>query len=136
MNDVSVSEGNAGTTPATFTVTLSAASGKTVTFDWATAAGSATAGVDYVAASGSQTFAAGLTTTTVGITVNGDVVDEANENFGITLSTPGNATIGDGSGVATITDDDAAPTLSVNDVTVTEATPAPRPPPSPPRCRR
>ena len=120
VNDVSVPEGNSGTTTATFTVTLSAASGKTVTFDWATTAGTASAGVDYVAASGSKTIAAGLTNTTIGITVNGDVVDEANENFGITLSTPGNATIGDGSGVATITDDDAAPTLSINDVTVTE----------------
>jgi hypothetical protein len=120
VNDVSVTEGNAGATTATFTVTLSAASGKSVSFDWATTAGTATVGVDYVAASGSKTMAAGLTNTTVGITVNGDVVDEANENFGITLSTPGNATIGDGSGVATITDDDAAPTLSVNDVSVTE----------------
>ena len=120
VNDVSVPEGDAGTTTATFTVTLSAASGKAVNFDWTTTGGTATAGVDYVAASGSKTIAAGLTNTTVGITVNGDVVDEANENFGITLSTPGNATIGDGSGVDTITDDDAAPTLSVNDVTVTE----------------
>jgi hypothetical protein len=120
VNDVSVTESNAGTTTATFTATLSAASGKTVTFDWATTAGTATAGVDYVAASGSKVIAAGSTTTTFTVTVNGDAVDEANENFGITLSTPGNATIGDGSGVATITDDDAAPTLSVNDVTVTE----------------
>jgi hypothetical protein len=120
VNDVSVTEGNAGTTTATFTVTLSAASGKAVTFDWATAAGSATAGTDYVAASGSRTIAAGTTTATVGIIVNGDVVDEPNETFGITLSNPGNATIGDSSGLATITDDDAAPTLSVNDVTIVE----------------
>jgi hypothetical protein len=120
VNDVSVTEGNAGTSPATFTVTLSAASGKAVTFDWATTAGSATAGTDYVAASGSRTIAAGSTTATVGITVNGDVVDEPNETFGITLSNPGSATIGDGSGLGTITDDDAAPTLSVNDVTIAE----------------
>jgi large repetitive protein len=120
VNDVSVTEGNSGTTPGTFTVTLSAASGKVVTFDWATAAGSATAGTDYVAATGSRTIAAGVTTATIGITVNGDVVDEANETFGITLSNPGNATIGDGSGQATITDDDAAPTISINDVSVAE----------------
>ena len=120
VNDVSVTEGNAGTTTATFTVSLSAVSGKTVTFDWITTAGTATAGADYVAASNSRTIAAGVPTASVGITVNGDVVDEANETFGITLSNPGNATIGDGSGVATITDDDAAPTLSVDDVTVVE----------------
>jgi Calx-beta domain-containing protein len=120
VNDVSVSEGNSGTTTATFTLTLSAASGKSVTFDWATAAGSATVGTDYVAGSGSKTIAAGSTTATVGITVNGDVVDEVDETFAITLSNSGNATIADGSGQATITDDDAAPTLSVDDVTVTE----------------
>ena len=52
--------------------------------------------------------------------MNGDVVDELDETFGITLSNPGNATIADGSGMGTITDDDAAPTLSVNDVSVAE----------------
>jgi hypothetical protein len=120
VNDVSIMEGNAGTTAGTFTVTLSAASGRPVTFDWATSAGSATAGTDYVAASGSRTIAAGAPNATVGITVNGDVVDEPSETFGITLTNPGNATIGDGSGVATIADDDAAPALSVDDVTVVE----------------
>ena len=120
VNDVSVTEGNAGTTTATFTVTLSAASGRAVTFNWATAAGSATAGTDYVAASGSRTIAAGATTATVGITVNGDLADELDETFGITLSSPGNATIGDGSGLATISDDDPVPALSVNDVSVSE----------------
>jgi hypothetical protein len=120
VNDVSVTEGNADTTTATFTASLSATSGKSVTFDWTTTAGSATAGVDYVAASGSRTIPAGATTATVGITVNGDLVDESDETFGITLSNPGNATIGDGSGLATIVDDDAVPVLSVNDVSVTE----------------
>ncbi len=107
-----------------------------MTFDWATAAGTATAGTDYVAASGSRTIAAGATTTTIAVTVNGDVLDEANETFGVTLSNPGNATIGDGSGLGTITDDDAAPTLSVDDVTVLEGnagTPSRR---SPSRSRR
>ena len=118
VNDVSVTEGNAGTTTATFTVSLSAASGNAVTFDWATAAGTAAAGVDYVTASGSRTIAAGATTTTVAITVNGDVTDEANETFTVGLSNPANATIADGSGAGTITDDDAAPTLSIDDVSV------------------
>jgi large repetitive protein len=117
---VTITEGDTGTTTATFNVTLSATSGKTVTFDWATSAGSATAGTDYVTASSSRTIAAGATTATVGITVNGDVLDEVNESFNITLSNPGNATISDGSGVGTITDDDLPPTLSVNDVTLAE----------------
>ena len=120
VNDVAVTEGNAGTTTATFTVSLSAASGNVVTFDWATAAGTAAAGVDYVTASGSRTIAAGATTATIAITVNGDVLDEGDETFTVGLSNPANATIADGSGTGTITDDDAPPTLSINDVAVTE----------------
>jgi large repetitive protein len=120
INDASVTEGNAGTTTATFTASLSSASGKTVTVDWATAPGTATAGTDYVAASGSRTIAAGATGTTIAVTVNGDVLDEVNETFGLTLSNPGNATIADGSGLGTITDDDPLSVLSINDVSVTE----------------
>ena len=120
VNDVSDTEGNAGATATTFTVTLSAASGKAVTFNWATAAGSAIQGVDYVAANGSRTITAGSTGVTIGVTVNGDVLDETNETFGISLSNAVNATIGDGSGIGTITDDDPVPLLSVNDASVTE----------------
>jgi Calx-beta domain len=120
VNDVSITEGDAGTTTATFTASLSSASGKTVTVDWATAPGTATAGTDYVAASGSRTIAPGATATTIAVTVNGDLTDEINETFGLTLSNPGNATIADGSGLATITDDDPLSVLSVNDVSVTE----------------
>ena len=120
IGDVSVAEGNAGTTTATFTVSLGTASAKTVTFDWATAAGTAAAGVDYVSATGSRTIAAGATSATIAITVNGDVVDEADEIFTLTLSNPANATIADGSATGTITDDDPAPSLSIGDVSVTE----------------
>ena len=120
IGDVSLAEGNAGTTTATFTVSLSVASGKTVTFDWATAAGTAAAGTDYVSASGSRTIAAGATSATIGVSVNGDIVDEANETFTVVLSNPASATIADGSGQGTITDDDAAPTLSIGDVSVAE----------------
>ena len=120
VNDVSVTEGNAGTTTATFTVSPSAASGNSVTFDWSTAAGTATAGTDYVSTPGSSTIAAGATSTTIVITVNGDVVDEADETFTVTLSNPVSATIADGTGLGTITDDDAAPTLSIGDVSLAE----------------
>ena len=111
--DVSVAEGNAGTTTATFTVSLSGASANAVTFDWATAAGTATAGTDFVSASGNRTIAAGATSATVVITVNGDVVDEADETFTVELSNPANATIADGSGIGTINDDDPPRALGV-----------------------
>jgi chitinase len=120
VNDVSVTEGNAGTTTATFTVSLSAASGNAVTFDWATAPGTAAAGTDYVSATGGRTIAAAATSATIAVTVNGDTVDENNESFTVALTNPANATIGDGSGAGTITDNDPAPALSIGDVSVAE----------------
>jgi hypothetical protein len=120
VGDVSLTEGDLGTTAATFTIALSAASGYPVTFSWTTVAGSATAGTDFVSASGSRTIVAGASGATVAVTVNGDVLDEVDEGFALTLSNPGNATVGDGSGQATIVDDDLPPTLSIADATVTE----------------
>jgi large repetitive protein len=120
IGDATLAEGNAGSSTATFTISLSSASSRTVSVNWATNAGTASAGTDYVTASGSRTFAAGETGKTVGITVNGDTLDEDDETFTVTLSGPTNATIADGSGLGTITDDDAAPTLSIGDATVTE----------------
>ena len=117
---MTVTEGDTGTINANFTVSLSAASGKTITIDYATADGTATAPADYVAGSGTLTFTPGQTTKTVTVLVNGDLLDEANETFTLNLSNPSNATIADGQGVGTITDNDPLPTVSVNDVTVTE----------------
>jgi hypothetical protein len=118
INDVSVTEGNSGTTNAVFTVTLSAASGQTVSVAFATAAGTASSGADYLANSGSLTFAPGAITQTVSVVVNGDTLDEVNETFLVNLSGPTNATIADAQGQGTITDDDATPSLSIGDVTV------------------
>ncbi len=121
INDVSVAEGNTGTATLGFTVTLSAASGQTVTVGYATANGTATiVDGDYLAASGTLTFAPGVTTQPVNVTVNGDVKDEANETLLVNLSVPTNATILDSQGIGTITNDDGAPTLSINDVSVAE----------------
>ena len=120
INDVSLTEGNSGTKLATFTVTLSAASTSTVTVNYATANGSATAGSDYVATSGTLTFAAGTTTKTLSVTVNGDTTGEPDETFLVNLSVPSGATIADAQGIGTILNDDSLPTISINDVSVTE----------------
>jgi hypothetical protein len=109
VNDVSVNEA-AGT--ATFTVSLSAASGQTVTVNYATANGTATAGSDYTAASGTLTFAPGVTTQTITVTIGEDTVFEGSEAFNVNLSAPSNATITDATGVGTITDNDAAPVIA------------------------
>ena len=116
INDISVTEGNAGTTTsATFTASLSSASTSTVTVDYATADGGgskggswATAPSDYLAASGMLTFAPGDTSESITVTVNGDATDEPDEAFNVVLSSPTNATIGDGTGTGTILDDDGA----------------------------
>ncbi|MFN8094776.1 MAG: Calx-beta domain-containing protein [Vicinamibacteria bacterium] len=120
--DVAVAEGNSGTGAATFTVTLSAASTSTVTVAYATANGTATAGSDYVAQSGTLTFTAGQTSKTIAVVVNGDTTVEPNETFTVTLSSPSGATLADGVGLGTITNDDSAtrPSLSINDVTLVE----------------
>ena len=119
INDVTITEGNTGTTAAVFTVTLSTASSQTVTVNYATADGTARAGSDYTGTAGTLTFAPGVTTQTLTVAVLGDTRNEANETFFVNL-TPSNATIADGQGQGTILNDDALPALSINNVTVTE----------------
>jgi len=119
INDASVTEGNSGTTVATFTVTLSPTSTQTVTVAYATGAGTAGAPSDYLIATGTLTFAPGASTQTISVTVNGDTTVEADETFVVNLSSPTNATISDGQGVGTIVNDDAAPPPTV---TVSSAT--------------
>ena len=112
VNSVSVTEGHSGTTPAAFTVTLSRVSTQTVTVNYTTANGTATGGSDYVAASGVLTFAPGVSTRPISVTINGDTTVEANETFSVTLSSAANAVLGTASGTGTITNDDTAPILS------------------------
>src|SRR5215467_3012092 len=120
IDDVAVTEGNAGTTNAVFTVTLSAASTQPITVGFATADNTATAPGDYAAQAGTLTFAPGTTTQHVTVGVAGDTTFEADETFLVTLANPVNATVADGDAVGTIVNDDAPPSLSISDVTVTE----------------
>ena len=124
ISDVTVTEGDSGTTNAVFTVTLTPASSLTVTVNYATADGSATTSDnDYQAISGLLTFAPNETSKPVTVVVNGDVIYEPNETFAVNLSNAVNATIGDNQGIATILNDDAQPpssSLTISDVTVTE----------------
>jgi len=121
VSDATVTEGNAGTTPATFTVTLSPASSQTVTVDYATADGTATAGSDYTGIPVTTlTFAPGETSKTVSVDVLGDTEAESNETFTLSLTNAAGAPVLDGQGVGTIVDDEPRPDLTINDVTVTE----------------
>jgi hypothetical protein len=119
--NASVTEGNIGDTTLSFDVTLSVASAGTVTVDYTTTDGSATlANGDYDAASDTLTFDPGQTTKTVDVTVHGDTTHETNEGLTLDLSDANGATIADDSGTGTITNDDAAPTFAIDDVSVAE----------------
>ena len=85
-----------------FTATLSRASSRTVTVDYATSDGSAQAGSDYTAASGTLTFNAGETSQTVQVTVLTDSEDESQETLTLTLSNPSQATLDDATGAGAI----------------------------------
>ena len=125
IGDASVTEGDDGAANLTFTVTLSAASTQQVTVNYAEGTGgTATAGTDYTTlTAGTLTFAAGATSQTITVAVTGDTTDEPDEPVVVTLSSPTNATLPDGgaSGTGTITDDDAAPTVTVGAAAGTHA---------------
>ncbi len=122
ISDVGVTEGDEGVVEATFTVTRSGATERTVTVHFATANGTAVAPADYSPIGGVLTFTPAETTRTVTVNVNGDTIVEPDETFFVTLSSPTNATIAGAQGIGTIHDDDAVPALSASDVTVVEGT--------------
>ena len=125
VNDVSITEGDSGTSILTFTVTRTSNEGA-FTVDYATADDTATTGNnDYVAATNTLTFTqGGALTKTVSITVNGDLDIETAEQFFLNLSnvvnTVGVATVTDAQGIGTISNDDFPPTVSIGDVSILE----------------
>jgi aryl-phospho-beta-D-glucosidase BglC (GH1 family) len=120
--DTTVAEGNAGTSSATFTVTVSKSSTTAVTVNYATSSGTATAGADFTSTTGTLTFNPGVTSQTVTVKITGDTAVEAAETFTVALSNPTGATISRGTATATITNDDVAttPGLSISDGSATE----------------
>ncbi|MCC7368339.1 MAG: hypothetical protein IT306_07950 [Chloroflexi bacterium] len=106
--DASVAEGNSGVTVATFNLTLSGPSAQATSVDYTTANGTALAGQDYQAATGTVTFQAGETTKSIAINVLTDTVVESDETFTVTLSNPTNgATLARAQATGTIQNDDA-----------------------------
>jgi hypothetical protein len=120
-DDPSVTEPTNGTANMTFTLSLSAASSAPVSIDYTTINGSALAGNDFTATSGSITFAPGQTTKTIVVPILSDSIDEAAETFGLTFTlTGGNVTVSDGAATATILPASSTPTP-------TPTTPTPTP---------
>jgi hypothetical protein len=110
IDDAAVTEGAAGTTTTIdVPVLLSAPSGRTVTVAYRTADGTASAGQDYLATSGTLTFSPGQTRRVVTLTILGDAEHEPAETFTVTLSSPSNVSVARGVATITIVDDDPAP---------------------------
>jgi len=107
INEQPITEGQTGTKTLNLTVSLSGPTTQTVTVDYATGDGTATAGSDYVATSGTLTFSPGQTSKIVSITINGDQSFEPDETFVVNLSNPANAALGIAQGTGSILNDDA-----------------------------
>jgi gliding motility-associated-like protein len=120
INDVSLSEGNSGTTAMSFTVTSNVAVANDLTFDYATAEVEAVVPNDFTPAAGTLTFSTGETYKTITISIVGDKLDENNETFTITLSNASAGMISDNLAVGTIIDDDNSPVIDNASATVQE----------------
>jgi serralysin len=113
IGDVTLTEGNSGRKTFTFTVSMSGSNAQGASVRYATANGTASAGSDYVATSGTLTWAAGNTSAkTISVTVNGDTTVEPDETFYVNLTSATNATLSKSQGVGTIQNDDGSPTIS------------------------
>lgn len=107
ISGASATEGNTGAKAFKFVVSLSATPLSPVTVSYATASGTATAGVDFTPTSGTLTFQTGQTAKSITVLVTGDTLREPNETFYVNLSNPSpNAYLGSWQGVGTIVNDD------------------------------
>jgi len=122
INDVTAPEGNSGTSNFVFTVSLAAASTLPVTVQFNTVNGTATAGSDYAATSGTLTFAPGTTSQLITVVVNGDTIDEPDETFQVVLSGANGALLPAAPATGTIVNDDTAPPISIANATGAEGT--------------
>ena len=114
INDVSVVEGDSGTTDLTFTVTRAGGSDGAVSVDWSIANGTTNAADFGGAMTGTINFAAGETVRTITVQVAGDLAIEPTEGFTVQLGNPqGGVTITDGIGAGTIVTDDLPPVANV-----------------------
>jgi len=114
--NITSSSGAESVSSAGLTVDLSAASSQNITVDYAVTGTATGSGTDYTLANGTLTISAGATSGTITIAgIIDDSLDEANETVIVTLSNPGNATLGsDDAHTYTITDNDAAPVVDFN----------------------
>lgn len=123
ISDASLAEPLSGSATATLTVTLSQSSTSQVTVGYATANGTALAGIDYSGASGTLIFAPGQTSKAISINVLADGAVEGTETVLVNLTNPSGASIADAQGVLSVLNTGGAvatPTLSVSNIALSE----------------
>lgn len=118
--DASIAEGDTGTSDMVFTVSLSRANPIAITVNYTTTGVTASPALDFNDTAGMLTIPANQLTATIAVPIIGDILDENQETFTVTLSNPNVGTIVDGSATGTIDDNDPPPIVSVTNVTVVE----------------
>ncbi|SUI87410.1 Ig-like domain-containing protein [Shewanella morhuae] len=112
--DASMAEGDSGTANMAHTVTLSSTSALTVTVNYTTSNGTATAGSDYTATNGTLTFSPYEISKTINVPILGDGLVEPDETYTLTLSAPtGEASLADATAIGTILNDDVLPAVNL-----------------------
>jgi len=114
-----ITEGDAGSSPVQFSVTLDQAGDLPVSVAWTVSGDTATEGTDFSAADGTLNFAPNDTVKTIDVTINGDTITETDEIFYVTLGTvtgPGALSLANGEAAGTILNDDQY-TISIADIT-------------------
>ena len=120
IDDASIVEGTGGTKTAEFTLTLSAASGRFIAITADTTSLTASAGSDFEGTFFIVGFDPGTTLQKISVLIFGDNTFEDDETFVLNLGNPLNVTIARGQGLGTIINDDPIPTISINNVTLSE----------------
>ena len=115
INDITVTEGTNPT--ATLQICASATSTSPISVTYTTSNGTAMMGTDYTTTTATATIPAGQTCVNVTIPIIDDAINEPTETFNVTLSSPTNAVIGDGTGIVTILDNDptGSTTITIGD---------------------
>ncbi len=118
--DATITEGDTGTTDLVFTVSLSRANPIPITVNYTTTGATASPAFDFSDTGGTLTIPANQMTATFTVPIIGDILDENQEAFTVTLSNPNVGAIADGSATGTIDDNDPPPIVSVASVSVAE----------------
>ena len=119
FSSVSAPEGNLGATPLLFNLSVWPPASNTVTVDYQTIRGSATAGSDFLSKAGTLTFLPGVTNQVLGIPIYGDTDHERDEEFRLVLSNPQSAILAVSEQIGTIVNDDPEPDFSMIDQRLT-----------------